>query len=609
MELWEYVYRVFDLDSFERFCVSCAAKAEICGQDSLNGGEITVGNLAGACQKQEEMCEVYSYFHEDSTLMRYFFLADKREPFIERRLRLHPRMSDLLMGKGYIFPAAYQNQIRIYEPDLEKEPQTPVGERLLRLLEGYRKEESWVIQLCARKGSGRKYAVREVFSYYGSPVLSVRADIFRDTSDQGRLREILNDILRECIYFQAGLVMEDADAGLLNAGVVERLLRTVPILFATCEKQIFFDTETAASFCFPVNLPDYRQSQRLWKEAFREYTLAEEVEPDNLASQYELVPGKIFSIADEAYNQARLHGRTAVTQEDLHRACRSRLSMQMGKKAVRTQSPFVWEQLVLPEYQKRMLRTACRQVQLKNRVGEAWSSSGKMTYGRGISMIFSGLPGTGKTMAAQVMANVLGMDLYKVELSAVVSKYIGETEKNLEEIFEQAEEGYGILFFDEADVLFSKRTEVRNSNDKYSNMEAAYMLQKIESYDGITILSTNYLQNFDEAFKRRMKMIIDFPFPDEEHRKILWKQVFPDRIAVDEEVDFDFLAKHFDFSGSNIKNAAFYASFCAADGQRPVGMADLAAGVKNECAKIGKILRAEDMGEYYLLFRECDENV
>ena len=203
----------------------------------------------------------------------------------------------------------------------------------------------------------------------------------------------------------------------------------------------------------------------------------------------------------------------------------------------------------------------------------------KSPTGGGISVIFAGPPGTGKTMAAQVMASELCLDLYRIELPAVVSKYIGETEKNLEEIFEQASKSQVILFFDEADVLFSKRTEVRDSNDKYSNMEAAFLLQKMEEYEGITVLATNFLQNFDEAFKRRMKFIIDFPFPGPEERRQIWRQAFPAEVPVDGELDFDFLAGAFELSGSNIKNSVLHAAFLAAASGEAVSMRHVIAGV------------------------------
>lgn len=219
-------------------------------------------------------------------------------------------------------------------------------------------------------------------------------------------------------------------------------------------------------------------------------------------------------------------------------------------------------------------------------------------------MLFSGPPGTGKTMAAQIAAGELGLELYKVDLAAVVSKYVGETEKNLNEIFREASRSQAVLFFDEADVLFGKRTEMKDAHDKYNNMEAAYLLQKMEEYTGVSILATNFLQNFDEAFKRRLKFIIEFPLPGVEARRLLWRAVFPVQTPLEAEIDWEFLAAQFELSGSSIKNAAVNAAFLAAGDGRAVGMGHVLTALRRELFKSGKILTREDFGQYYMLAEE-----
>lgn len=197
------------------------------------------------------------------------------------------------------------------------------------------------------------------------------------------------------------------------------------------------------------------------------------------------------------------------------------------------------------------------------------------------------------------MARELELELYKVELAAVVSKYIGETERNLNEIFEEAQKSQAVIFFDEADVLFSKRSEVKDSNDKYSNMEAAFMLQKIEEYTGIVILATNYQQNIDEAFKRRIKFLIDFCFPDSHYRKILWLKAFPEQLPIGGDIDYDFLAKNFELTGSNIRNIALNAAYLAAEQGSGVAMPHIIRAIVNEFGKSGKKLSRQELGEYY----------
>ena len=296
-----------------------------------------------------------------------------------------------------------------------------------------------------------------------------------------------------------------------------------------------------------------------------------------------------------------MEGQDHISQEHIRQAVKQNQQNQLGSYATLINSCFLWEDLILGEEQKAQMRMVCDQMRYRAVVGEQWGFHKKTPYGRGLSVLFYGPPGTGKTMAAQVMASELCLDLYRIELPAVVSKYIGEIEKNLEEIFEQAKKSQVILLFDEADVLFSKRTEVRDSNDKYSNMEAAFLLQKMEEYEGITVLATNFLQNFDEAFKRRMKFIIDFPFPDIAQRLQIWKQVFPKETPIEEELDYEFLAQSFELSGSNIKNVALHAAFLAAAENCRVGMRQIVAGVRNEFIKSGKTLTKEQLGQYYML--------
>ena len=238
-------------------------------------------------------------------------------------------------------------------------------------------------------------------------------------------------------------------------------------------------------------------------------------------------------------------------------------------------------------------------------VFERWGFSGKYAYGLGLSIVFAGPPGTGKTMAAQVLAKELGAELYKVVLSSVVSKYIGETEKNLNQIFEEGKRSQAILFFDEADVLFAKRTEVKDSHDKYSNMEAAFLLQRMEEYTGVAILATNYLQNMDEAFKRRMTFIVDFPFPGKEERRRIWQSAIPEELPLGESVDLDFLAAHFELSGSQIKNSLMNAAFLAAgNGETQLGMRPLLSAIRRELLKSGKKLTREELAEYFDLEKE-----
>lgn len=249
--------------------------------------------------------------------------------------------------------------------------------------------------------------------------------------------------------------------------------------------------------------------------------------------------------------------------------------------------------LCLPAEHHRKLTNVCAMLKKRDKVMKEWGFSEKYSYGNGTSLLFYGAPGTGKTMAAQAIAGELGMPLYRVDLSQLISKYIGETQKNIGKVFEQAGQLKGILLFDEADALFAKRNEVNDAQDKYSNAETAYLLQRIEEWDGICILATNLLQNFDEAFRRRITYMLNFPMPDEEVRERLWQKVFPKQASVSEDMDTGVLAENFELSGAAIRNAALQGAYLAAVEETGIGMKHVLGGIANEYRKLNKNMKPE----------------
>ena len=210
--------------------------------------------------------------------------------------------------------------------------------------------------------------------------------------------------------------------------------------------------------------------------------------------------------------------------------------------------------------------------------------------GRGLTMLLSGLPGTGKTMAAQVLARELALDLYRVDLSQTVNKYIGQTSKNIACLFDEAKASGAVLFFDEADALFGKRSEVKDAHDRYANQEVGYLLQKMEEYEGVAILASNRASDMDEAFTRRFQFMIDFPMPDEAHRLKIWEGMFPAAAERDTDLDLPHLAREFELSGGEIKNVALAAAYMAASASRPISDADIRRAVRREFGKNGRVL-------------------
>jgi len=284
-----------------------------------------------------------------------------------------------------------------------------------------------------------------------------------------------------------------------------------------------------------------------------------------------------------------------LTTEHLLAAARAHSNPRLSTLARKIVPRYGWDDIVLPEDQLEMLREIVATVKGRPQVLDAWGLGSKLVSSRGVTALFSGPPGTGKTMAAEIIAAELGLDLYKIDLSTVVSKYIGETEKNLERIFAEAECSNAILFFDEADALFGKRSEVRDSHDRYANVEISYLLQRMETYDGVTILATNLRANLDEAFTRRLQFAVDLPFPEAADRLRIWQTLFPPDVPRDPGLDFCVLATRFRLAGGNIRNILVSSAYLAAADGRSVTMEHLLRGTRRELQKMGRLLREGDL--------------
>jgi SpoVK/Ycf46/Vps4 family AAA+-type ATPase len=286
---------------------------------------------------------------------------------------------------------------------------------------------------------------------------------------------------------------------------------------------------------------------------------------------------------------------TRVTRADLFAAARAQSGQDLARLARKIEPRYTWDDIVLPEDACAQLREICRRVVHHHRVLGEWGFGRKLSLGKGVNALFAGPSGTGKTMAADIIANELGLDLYKIDLSSVVSKWIGETEKNLDRIFTAAENANAILFFDEADALFGKRSEVRDSHDRYANVEISYLLQKMEEYEGIAILATNLRQNLDESFVRRLAFTVHFPFPDETSRERIWSGIWPLETPLGDDLDLAFLAHQFKLSGGNIKNIALAAAFLASEDGGPITMAHLRHATRREYQKLGKTVSEAEL--------------
>ncbi len=337
-------------------------------------------------------------------------------------------------------------------------------------------------------------------------------------------------------------------------------------------------------------------------------------ELEEAVATFRLAPEQARRGAEAARLHAAYHD-TQLAPEHLRLGARSQNAAGLERLARRIEPGVGFDDLVLPAATLRLLNELVGRVRHRERVLGEWGMRPGGGRGQGVTALFAGDSGTGKTMSAEVVAGAIGLELYTINLATVVDKYVGETEKNLERIFSEVDGVNGVLLFDEADALFGKRSEVRDAHDRYANIEVAYLLQRIESFDGLAILATNLRANVDEAFTRRLDAVIDFPFPDVEQRRLLWERCLGRKVPLSSDVDLEFLAASFELSGGNIASIALTAAYLAAEQlaagapaggapaaglpARALSMADLVRAVHREYRKLGRLSVRSEFGSWF----------
>lgn len=444
------------------------------------------------------------------------------------------------------------------------------GKRIFRMAE--QQEEPLLFCIAGETGSGRTFLMEQLAAEERMTLLLADGDRFHGTK-----RELNECVLCAALYDSFFCIR-------LGKEVREELLKDLTSCFSFCgvlrdQSREFAEQTDAAVLTRMVERPGRQLKEQMAEELLGEFwqTLPETMKKAQITGR-QLPTGTYLQYLKNIRAEAR--AGMAVERAELIPASGTRLQLLPTTRT--------FAELKLPGAQYQKLQQICRMIAAKEQVLEQWGFGQKFSYGNGISILFYGAPGTGKTMAAQVMANELGMPLYRVDLSQLISKYIGETQKNIGRIFEEADKCDCILLFDEADAIFTKRSDVSDAQDRYSNAETAYLLQRIEQYSGVSILATNLLQNFDDAFRRRISYMVHFPMPDAALRKELWESIFPKDTPVAGEVDALMLAQAFELSGASIKNAALHGALLAASEGVPVRMKHLLGGIENEYGKQGK---------------------
>jgi ATPase family associated with various cellular activities (AAA) len=450
-----------------------------------------------------------------------------------------------------------------------------------------------IVQLCGVESSSKRAIASKICQLQKLHLWVMPAQVIPLLPSE--LDNLIRLWMRETILSKSALIidcdeLDTNDAARLNA-IAHFIERINGFLFISSRERMRLPQRLVVSF--DIQQPTAQEQGEVWQEALSEIAPQLNGQVKILVDQFNLSPATINAACAEAA------GILAQQQENnltniLWDACRIQARPRLDELAQWIEPCADWEDLVLPDSQKQILNDVTAHVRQRSTVYKTWGFAGKSARGLGISALFAGASGTGKTLAAEVLANQLRLDLYRIDLSSVVSKYIGETEKNLRRVFDAAEQGGVILLFDEADALFGKRSEVKDARDRYANIEVSYLLQRMESYPGLALLTTNLKSAIDTAFLRRIRFVVQFPFPDATQRAEIWRRIFPPNTPI-ADLDVVKLAR-LNVAGGNIRNIALNAAFLAADSGEAVQMKHILRAAQTEYGKLEKPLTEAEIG-------------
>lgn len=462
-----------------------------------------------------------------------------------------------------------------------------------------------LVQLRSRGGDAEGLATAALRAAGLRPIVLDATALARRSGD---VPELARAAAREARLTGAGVVLGPLEA--LPAEPAERArtvrdlcaaLRGIPLLmYGTEGWDPLWAADTPVVLTVPAPSPE-RQAAR-WRHALDRaagdgFVTGDAEALARAVAAHRLDSGQVRRAADVAVRTAAVAGRP-VRPDDLQTAVRAQNGAGLDRLARRVEPGVGWDDLVLPPTTHRRLRELALRARHRDQVLGQWGMRPGGGRGRGVIALFAGESGTGKTMSAEVVASDLGMDLYVVDLSTVVDKYVGETEKNLERIFTEASAVNAVLLFDEADAIFGKRSEVKDAHDRHANIESAYLLQRMESFDGIAVLTTNLRANLDEAFTRRLDVVADFPVPDAGHRLALWERCLGDRLPRADDLDLAFCADRFELAGGSIRACAVTAAYLAAESGRPLTMRQVVTAIVQEYRKLGRLVLEGEFGPY-----------
>jgi AAA+ superfamily predicted ATPase len=457
-----------------------------------------------------------------------------------------------------------------------------------------------LLQIYGAPGTGRRFALRYLAEKLKTDILALDCSVLSGLGADAR-RLLVETAVSWC-FLTGGIPallnfdfprLSESDRATLSRSLLREFGDAAPLFILSGESPLrirygeHFRT-------LQLQIPPLSITEQVgyWKSFSGVCSLPLEEGTDllRLANAYSLTPGQIEQVLSIAEMECISRGIPAIGEAAISYAVRLLCRPRLIELSQPLNTHFSWEDLMLETEEAETLHRICDRIRYRWQVKEDWGFERKLPYGKGISVLLYGPSGTGKTMAAQVLAREFGLDAYRVDLSRIMDKYIGETEKKLGELFDAAKDSNAILFFDEADALFAKRTEIQDSKDRYANVETAYLLQRMEEHNGISIMATNIAQNFDEAFKRRISFMVHIPMPSAETRLRIWRAVFPAEAPLHANVDLAFFAERFELSGSAIKNVAVSAAYLAAADGSEIRREHIARALKEEYRKTGRVL-------------------
>ena len=625
----EYLCGVFDLSEFEKFAVFMSFAVEVDRKYEKVFGYFN-DYVSARYPTIQTVCLIYdsdpdaymshmTVFHPESKLMKYFFEEDKSGRS-GTQLKLHDTIVSFLFDSE-LETIVLPEFLDLYLPD-EKPSNIRVHNDIQVQIRSYLsnydnpKMRRVVLNLNGPSGIGRLDQVKKYCHDTSRSAIIMnfkRLSMFINDSYSNYIT-VLKKLAQALLMHQAVLVMTDCeveeDRETLKAfydDFLNHLAPFVRVTFILSDKPLPAVTRTDHSVTVlrvKMDFPTGIERKNMFEQSLSGFRKPVAADITAIASKFVFTPDQIANAAFDASELSRWHGEELIDSGMIHQACRSQLNHNLDKRAQRIEGGGNWDKLILPDSSKDNLQEVCLHVKYKNLVLDDWGFHKHLSYGTGLAVLFAGPPGTGKTFSARILAKELDLELYKVDLSQMISKYIGETEKNISELFDDAAGSSAILLFDEGDALFSKRTEMKDSHDRYANVETAFLLQKVEAYEGISILTTNFMQNIDPAFLRRFRFVVHFPIPDFESRLLIWKGIYPEPVPMSKHVDFEFLAKNFELTGGHIKNVALSSAFKAASNGGKVDMKSIMLSIQHELGKTGKAVLRSDFGEYAYMLDE-----